>query len=186
MLTITQRECRLGAKYSGKLVEKDGDEHRTVKFELENIVLEANELNALLGEPHAHRALYDTSRSGVRPFLKCLKALELAKACESARVTLSWSMGAEQVVFPDAKLTKLKLELQEGGLTAMSCVVESEPALDETLTELLARLGHGIEVEIHAEQYGAQQDLQLGNRFGEGEQPDEPSPPRRRSRPVAH
>lgn len=182
MLALSQRECKLGTKYSGKVVDQNGIERRTLKIELTDLPLDANELNALLGEPYAHRALYDTSRTGVRPILRALKTLELRSACESARVTLLWSLGAEQLVFTDAKLAKIRLELQEGGITAMSCTVETEPTLDGWLVALLERLGAGIEVEIHAEHFGAQQDLPL-NRHADGEAPEAP---RRGRRPTAH
>jgi hypothetical protein len=86
MLTLSTREARLGKKYAGKPKSAEIDAPRTLTFELEDIELDATELNTLLNEPHAHNSLYNHARDGIRPFLKCFKALELEGSIDGAFV----------------------------------------------------------------------------------------------------
>lgn len=184
MLTLSSREAMLGAKHSGNTVERDGAQVKQLTFELAEVMLDASELNCLLGEPHAHNSLYNHSRDGVRPFLKCFRSLELLKGIDGAFVQLTWS--ACEFSFVDCKLSKVKLELREGGETALSCKVTCAPALDETLAELFDKLGAEVSVELRAEPPTAQQDLPL-NTHGTDEQPETGKRKRRNgSRPAAH
>jgi hypothetical protein len=176
VIALSSREGKLGTKYSGSAPKEDADdgEHSTLKFALDGLEVDETELNALLAEPHAWRSLYDTSGPVTRPYLKCLAALELKDAVKSAYVAIQWPSGCKGLIFADAKLKKLKLELGDEGITKLSCQVEVEAVLDKTLLELLDRLGQTIMVEIRAEQHLAQQDLPLVNKFGVDEQPDAP------------
>lgn len=167
MLTLRSRDCMLGTKHSGDTIERDGEELRTLTFELTEVMLDAQELNCLLGEPHAHNSLYNHGRDGVRPFLKCFKSLELLKGIVGAFVQIEWM--ANEFTFTDCKLTKVKLELRDGGETALSCKVTCTPDLDASLADLIEKMGGGVSAEIRAEPPTAQQDLPL-NTHGTGEQ----------------
>lgn len=190
MLTLSRRECRVAGKHSGNTTEKDGVTLRTLTFQLDEIPLDATELNCLLGEPHAHRALYNTRRDGgIEPFLRCIKAIEFDKAIEGAHVTLHLGRGSE-LAFTDCKLTKVKFVLgKDRGETLLSCKVTTAPTLDETLAELFEQFGEPAECELRAEPPTAQQDLPL-SRHGEGEQPETGKRKRGRNgngrRPAAH
>jgi hypothetical protein len=65
---------------------------------------------------------------------------------------------------------KLTLGADEGK-TFMRAKVTVEPALDDSLAELVAHMGHTVTIELRGEPPGAQQDLALGNKFGIGEEP---------------
>ena len=168
MMHITQRTCVLGGKFSGKKV-KDR-EARSIQLELSGIMLDENELNSLLGEPHAHRSIYNTNGKEITPYLKRLKALELSNSWEGAEVTLWYSGATLRLDLPKAKLTKIRLTPLTGGETHMSCNVESEPTLDRKLVDLIERVGSGIECEIRADHPEEQEDLPL-NSHGTGERP---------------
>lgn len=169
MLSLKQRPCILGDKYAGK--KKRDTEVRTLKLELKDIELSREEVNALLGEPHAYEALYDTSAHPIRPFLACIKALEIAASWTGARVVLWYELGATKVELKNATLSKIKITPPLGGDTRLSLSVEGEPVLDRKIAELIDRVGSGIECEIHAERPEDQQELPL-NSHGEGEQPE--------------
>lgn len=190
MFSLSTRDARLGAKYSGKPLDaKQIDGPRTLTFEIEEIELDSQELNVLLAEPHAHASLYNHTRDGIRPFLKCFKALELDGAIEGAYVAVSWLSAENDFKFTTAKLTGVKLTLGlEDGKTFMRTKVTVEPALDESLAELIAQMGKAITIELRGEPPGAQQDLAL-NTHGTGEQGEKPAKRRGRgngSRPRAH
>lgn len=167
MLTLNQRDCRLGEKYAGKKIADK--EARSLKLDLEEIMLDDVELNCLLGEPHAHQVLYNMGRKPIEPYLKAVKALELSEAITGAHVEIYYQYGTAKVEMPKAKLSKIRLELRAGGQTAMSCTVEAVPALDHHIVDLIDRIGTGVEVMIAAVPPGLQQDLPL-NSHGEGEQ----------------
>lgn len=170
MLTLTSREAKLATKHSGDCKEVEGKEVRTLTFELQEIMLDDTELNALLGEPHAHRSLYNFQRDGaVLPFLRCFKALELEQPITGAYVALEF--GGNTLKFAECKLSKIRLTLMEGGDTALSCKVTAEPALDATLAALIERLGGLVFVELRGLPPTAQRDLPL-NQHGEGERPE--------------
>lgn len=171
MLSLNTRDARLGQKYSGKpLKAKDADSPRTFTFELEDIELDEQELNVLLNEPHAHASLYNHSRDGIRPFLKCFKALEIDGKIEGAYVALSWLSATVDFKFTAATLSAVKLTLgQDEGITHMRAKVTVEPTLDESLAELVAQMGKTVQIELRGEPPGAQQNLPL-NKHGEGEQ----------------
>jgi hypothetical protein len=171
MLTLTNREAKLATKHSGDAKEVDGNELRTLTVELQEVMLDDTELNALLGEPHAHRSLYNTARDGsVSPFLRCFKALELEKPIDGAFVKLEFD--GREITFTSCKLSKIRLELREGGDTALTCKVTAEPVLDASLAPLIQRCGHTVFVELRGEPPTAQQDLPL-NRHGADEQPEQ-------------
>lgn len=187
MLSLSTRDARLGQKFSGKpLKAAELESPRLLTFELEDIELDAQELNVLLQEPHAHASLYNHTRDGIRPFLKCFKALELDGAIEGAFVSLSWISSTVDFKFASAKLTAVKLTLgADEGKTLMRCKVTVEPTLDESLAELVAQMGKAVAIELRGEPPGAQQDLAL-NTHGEGEQPETRRRGRNGKQPRAH
>lgn len=171
MLTITRRDCLLGAKASADAKEIDGQEIKHLTIEVSDVMLDDTELNSLLCEPHAHGVLFNTGVSPAEPYLKSLKALRLAEACEHAYAAITYGLDRKELIFADCKLSKIELEPTVGGLTALSCKITVTPALDESLTELFDHLGGQAEVELRANPPGAQQDLPL-NQHGEGEAPE--------------
>lgn len=177
MLTIGRRACWLGNDYSGKVVEEDGRTIRTLVFQLDAVMLDQRELNALLGDPHAWDKLYNVTPDGPVPFLKCFKSLEFDKSIETANVKVMYGLDSVQE-FAGVTLSKIKLALRDGGLTALTCKVRTAPTLDETLAHLFEHFGNPIECEITLLPPGAQQDLPL-NTHGLGEQPIDPSKIRR-------
>ena len=179
MLSLSQRDCQLGEKYSGR--KKRDEDTWTLKLELTGLVLERNEVNAIL-RPSRMRLRRSTTQAPIRsrPFIGCIKAIELQNAWDGAHVVLWYELGKRKIEFKQAKLTKLKVHPTLGGETRFSCIVEGAPPLDKQLAEIIERAGKSIEVEIHAERPEDQQDLPL-SQHGEGEHPEGA----RRKRPWA-
>lgn len=181
MLTLTRRACWLGNDYSGKVVEENGRIVRTLVFQLDNVLLDDRELNALLCEPMGWQSLYNTTPEGnVEPFLKCFKSLEFDKSIETANVKIMYGLDSQQE-FAGVTLSKIKLALRDGGVTAMSCKVRTAPTLDETLAHLFEHFGNPIECEMTMLPPNAQRELPL-NTHGLGEAPVDPRKARSRGR----
>lgn len=165
MLTLTRRACWLGCDWSGKVMQEDGRIIRTLSFQLDKLLLNERELNALLGEPHAWSSLYNDSPDGPMPFLKCFKSLEFEKEIDTAAVTLYYGLEIIEQQFVGVTLSKMKLALNDGGLTAFTCKVKTAPTLDETLARLFEHFGDSIEAELTLLPPNSQRDLPL-NTFG--------------------
>lgn len=172
MLTITLRDCRIGGKVSGTLKEQDGKEaERLLSIEIESVMLDAQELNSLLGEPYAHQVLFDTGKHPVEPHLKTLKAFELRDGSEGAYCEIYYGLARQLVMFRECKLSKIKLEPLVGGLTSLSCKITAAPVFDEIISGLLNHIGSTAEIELRAHPPGAQKEMPLSN-FGVGEVPE--------------
>ncbi|MEY4760667.1 MAG: hypothetical protein RLZZ200_523 [Pseudomonadota bacterium] len=180
MITITQRDCRLGPKFAGKHNEAQDakPESRTLKVQLEGIEVDEAEFNALFQDAHAWQLLHGTDG----PSLRLLKKFELkGLKFEGAHVVLYHSLGAEMIEIKQAKISKVTLHIADeeaSGATTLSLTVDGEPPLNAKLVKLIERIGNGIEVEIRADHPEAQKDLPL-NTHGTGEQPATGKPGRR-------
>jgi len=187
MLNLDRRSCKLGLKSSTDGKEIDGTEVKLLTLNFGEISIKQRELNVLLGEPRAWSVLYNNAVKPPEPNLKSLRLFELREPIEDAAVTLHFGEN-RSVTFAQVTLSKIKLETQTGGDTAMSCKLTATPALDETFAEMLEHLGASIEVELRFEPGGAQQDLPLNN-FGASEFADgtkytvKRSPPAKAKRP---
>lgn len=180
MLSLNMRPARFNQDYRGKTQEKDGTITKKLHFGLDEIGLDETDLGAFTGEAHAYRSLYNTGGAQAEPYLACFKAYAFHEDIDNAAVTVRLHGGTEYK-FTGCKLTKIKLRPTSGGVTMVSCKVEATPALDASLAELVANFGEIIDVEMHGTQPSDQQDLVTeANKFGEGEQSQEP---KKRGRP---
>lgn len=175
MLTLNLRECWLGPKYSGKVETVEGRKIRPLQFEVDSFSLGQRELNALVGDPNAWDRLYlNDPDTGIVPFLKGFKTMELEATIKNAAVRLQYGENFEhEMFFMGCKLRKLKLVLCEGGDTALSCDVKTKPTLDSTLAELFEFFDEKVRAELVFMEPNAQADLPL-NTAGLGEEPLDP------------
>jgi hypothetical protein len=172
MFSISKRAAVLGGKAKADSKEaKDGSEATWLTFELEELKIDANELAALLREPHAFEALYNTGANPIEPYLRGLKSLELSDSIADAYVRIDVGLtGFTRFDFKGCKLSKIKLQLRQGGDTALSCKVTVQPNLDAKLATLLEFLGATVQAELRGEAPGAQVDLPLNSFTDGGEQ----------------
>lgn len=189
MFNIQDRPAKVGANINSR-GEHHGEEIVTaLDVPLEDIMLDEQELNALLREPLAYRALFNLERGGrvVEPLFPKIKPIALREKLEEATVIINFGLD-EWVKLVPAKLAKIKIEPRAGGLTAMSCTIQSTPELAEPIARLLGKLNNEVVISIDGGQWGAQQDLPL-NQAGEDEEPEAPrdeAPKRGRGRPRKH
>lgn len=171
MLTISLRTARLNQDYRGNSHEKDGQVSKLLFFGLDEIELADTELCALNGDPMLYRGLYDTSKAQPVTILKGFKPLELEEGIENAAITVRLRGGAEYR-FTGCTLSKLRVNTSNAGAPLLSLKVETAPALDASLAELVASMGELVDAEIHGAQKSDQQDLPL-NSHGTDEQPEQ-------------
>jgi hypothetical protein len=182
MLNITSRACQLGASINTR-PEKDEDVP-ACDIPLAGIMLDETELNALVNDPYAHRALFTDRGGHQEPSLPQFEAHRLRDKLEGATVTLSTGGRGRELVIGDAKLKGLTLEPLSGGATSLSLKVQvSGDAVPGLVGMLLNHLNGHITVEIAdavAVEKKADKQLDLPvNAFGEGERPEGTAKPKR-------
>jgi len=176
-LTLTKRPAKLGSGINTRAEKHGDDDVPACDIPLAGIFLEREELNALLGDPSLHKALFTTmpGESTPQPVLRRFKPLQLADKFEGCTVTIIAGLSATSFMLDDVTIAKLKLEPQTGGLTAMSMQVQAL-AEDLDVTALLGWLNHDVDVEVQfgtvAKGKDKQQDLPLST-VGDNEEPED-------------
>lgn len=132
MLTLDLRPAKLGVNLNTRR-EKHGDDPVPAKdLRIKNILLTEAEINALFDAPDAWDRLYvhgvkaSKTHSGAPPtpyWGKKLGALPVPGKWRESWVLVKFGLHEFEADFKVARLSKVKLEPQVGGLTAMSLTV---------------------------------------------------------------
>jgi hypothetical protein len=128
MLELDKRPCKIGTSINTRRELHGEDPVPAMDIPLANILLTKAELNELLDDRHAWDMLYlDHKGKPAEPmFGKVFKPFALL-AKYSGDVAIYVGLKPEMIELADVKLTKLKLEPQTGGLTALSLTVQATP-----------------------------------------------------------
>lgn len=164
-IDIAKRLAKIGSQIASQR-QKHGDDNITaIRIPVSQIALDERELCALLQNPLAHRALFDTSGDLAKPSLPLLGPLPLREKLQGATVSITHGVQAEVLKLSACTLSKIKLEPQTGGMTELSCTVNVTPALDLGVAHLLERLDSTVEIEISGGAFAPeQQELELEER----------------------
>ena len=149
MLTITKRGAYMG-RINNRL-QRHGEESVTAfDVPLSSIALEAEELNALLGIPRAHDALFSKGLDGKspQPTFEDVDPLVLTYKLEDVRAEIYVGMKDEKLTFTAAKLTDIRLEPQPGGMTLLSLKLQIVPDIAKQAPKLLQWQDHDVSVEL--------------------------------------
>lgn len=152
VLNLTKRQAMLGGKLNPR-VEYHGDEQvPACDFTLTGIMLDADELNALLDtdaaivDHHAYDRLFvagDLPEPAFRDI-----SLAVPTKFEKSSITLKLGNLAEDVLkFGGAKIAKIVLSPQTGGLTALSLQVQANPEAPQ-LASLYVHMGKDVSATI--------------------------------------
>lgn len=177
MLSLSSRTARLNQDHAGKSKEKDGEITKLLKFGLDEVEIDEQELGAITQEPHAARALINSTKDGKRPTFSCFKPFQFNEDVENAALTIRLRGGSE-FKFTACELSKIRVNVSEEGVPVLSFKVLTAPALDARYAEFIAAFGELVDVEIHGTQASDQKSLPLA-RIGTGEQPEGDDKPRR-------
>lgn len=141
---VTKRPAQIGPSINTR-TEKHGNENVPgVDIPVSGIFLEKAEVNTLLQDEDAYDALYTDNRSKqLEPRFMTIEPIKLSDKFTGARVTIA--VNGEDLVLKPAKISKIALAPQVGGLTLMSCTVQGNPA---DHTDVLALLNLKCRIQI--------------------------------------
>ena len=165
-ITITNRPAKIG-KHVNTRTEFHGEEtHPAVDIPIEGLMLDSNELNAILEDQKAHGTLFRTAPGGlIEPRFKSLKVFQVAHAFEKVQASLSMSFTDERLEL-SGELASVKLEPNVGGLTELSGALRwsGKGVVDlDKLPALMRRLAQPIEIELHIGPAKKKPDANQGN-----------------------
>ena len=165
--TISKREARLGTNATFR-TQFHGDEPVTGSdVHISGVMLSQEELNALLQEPLASRALFVRRPGSLLddPLLRGVHPLKLIDKIEAASVTIFVGLEQTPIDLGTCKLKGVTLQPCTAGLTELSCMVQATPTLDRRIGTLLEHMDAGIQVEIGYEHNAQQPQLPMGAAF---------------------
>lgn len=161
--TISKRNAKLGTNLPFR-TEFHGDNSVTAgDLAIKGVMIDDNELCALMHEPLAFRALFKSRPNSVLhdPLFPGIKPLKLIDTIDEASMTVFVGVEQTPIELGVTKLKGITLEPQPGGMTAMSFTAQCTPTLDKRIGELLDHLDAGVFVEISYAHKPQQQGLPL-------------------------
>ncbi len=150
--SLAKRQSTLGVKLNPRTEYHGDDPVPACDFTLSKIMLDASELNALIdGEntvaPSPHDRLFYLGGPLSEPAFRHLKALVLDTKYERSSVSLWLGLNRDLVKLGGAKLAKIHLVPQTGGLTELSLQVQCNPEADQ-MALLYTHMSKDVEVTI--------------------------------------
>jgi hypothetical protein len=149
--TLGWRDCTLPPSINFR-TQKHGDESvQATDIRVSDIELTKDEVNTLLQEPYASRALWTAGGRGKpeRPVFERIEALKLDETIESSKVAIK--VGGEEIKLGVCKLKSVTVQPMIGGVAKMSCLVQATPDIDELLADLIAGMDAGARIHIDYE-----------------------------------
>jgi hypothetical protein len=148
ILSLSKRPAQVGPSINTRTEKHGNDDVPGIDIPVSQIFLDKDELNALLQDVEGHDALYTEARGEqLEPRFQTIQPLVLDDKFTGAKVSLEVTTGGEKTVLhlKPAKIAKIKLEPQVGGLTLMSCTVQGNP---QDHTDVLALLNQKCRLSI--------------------------------------
>lgn len=138
MLNIEPTHAILGKIANN--IENHGEEEVTAfDIPVTNILLDREQLNALLDDSVADRVIFNKTRAGdVQPALKCLEPFALKDNFDGATIQFNFGTGkGEKFTLKDCKVKAVTLEPQNGGNTVVTMKIRVRPENDNHILQLM-------------------------------------------------
>ncbi len=133
--TLPEKPCTLGGKVISQSEGEGKDREELVTFSLEGLMLNAKEIDRVLGSGAHGRLFVEHKGEDIKPaFGDDINEFKLAHRYVDCVVTLT--LDGETVTMPAAKITKVVLQPQIGGMTWMSCEIEAPAKLADGIEEI--------------------------------------------------
>jgi hypothetical protein len=184
MLSISLRTAKLGPSINNR-TQKHGDEDvPAVDISVGSVILEPEELNAILGNPKAHERLFVQTSAGGRPepfFDRFDSGFTLADKFEGANVRIEYGLQPIVVDLPDVKIARVYLEPLSGGQTRMSFQIQASHDWTERSRDLVLCMNREIKIEVAGAEVAKKTDknqaqLPLGAAGDTGKEPEPKHP----------
>lgn len=148
MLTLGSRPAKLGVNMATP-TQKHGEERVPMKvLRLKNILLEREEIESFFADNHAWDRLYDASQKPARPFWDGkLGPLPAPGKWRESSARIVFGLKPLTVLFEGCTLSRVTLEPQVGGLTAMSLTLQ---CLKSNIAGDLMALDDYLDTQVHA------------------------------------
>lgn len=169
--TLPEKPCELGNKCI-TTGEGEGEDRKAVaKFSLEALMLSAKELDKLLGVG-AHERLFTKDKGGALvPFFEDLNEHTPVHRYVDSTVTLE--LEGDTVTMPASKIMGIVLQPQIGGMTWMSCNIETPADLVEGVSDIGRFAGRKIRAQLAFGQKPVADKSQKELALNEGEDDDD-------------
>ncbi len=142
ILDVTKRPASV--MHINTRIEKHGESSvLAADIRVGGIHLEADELNALMDDKHAHASLFKAANGkgkAAEPMFRQLKSFELVDKFENCAAAIGLGLSDIEVEFEDVKIARVVLDPQVGGLTLMECTVQTEIEDTDDVARLLEHL----------------------------------------------
>lgn len=149
ILELTKRHAKLA--HINVREEKHGEESvPAVDIKLSEIMLEKDDLNALLAEKHAHGALFNQAKAGaiIEPVFKRFAPFQFNEKFVDCSAQVFLGLNGEGFELEDITVTRITLQPVSGGQTAMTLTLQHELDDTEIVSSLADQLGRECSVEI--------------------------------------
>ena len=187
MLSLQKKRAQMGV--INNRIEKHGDQDVTA-FDIPiEMLLDPEELNDLLGDKYAHRALFDTKGNVATPMLPMLAAMSLTHDLDEATVTLHLAGGTE-LEYEKVRLKGLRIEPVHGGETGLTFKLQIRPKTPQYAKLINAQVSEIqltiADAKVAEKGKDKQQQLDLGEEGEGGDESAPRKPPRNGAQPEAH
>jgi len=170
--TLPEKPCQLGGKVITTGDGEGNDREELVKFSLEGLMLNAKEIDRVLGSGAHGRLFVQHKGDDIKPaFGDDINELKLAHRYVDSTVTLS--LDGETVTLPAAKITNVVLQPQIGGMTWMACDIEAPAKLADGVEEIGNHAGLKIAAQLAFGQKPVLDKRQKNLPLGEGADDDD-------------
>lgn len=146
-ISLTKRPATISSSINSRSEYHGDDLVPACDFSLSGMMLERPELDELLGEG-AYVRLFDAGNPNLaEPAFRDIKAIVISRKYEGGSVTLVIGTDETKIKIGGAKLNKITLSPQTGGLTALSLQVQCNPDA-ATMATLFERMGMPCDASI--------------------------------------
>lgn len=147
-VALAARACKLGVSTNCRTEMRGDDGEPAVDFTITDFLLEKDELNELFGAL-TYESLFNEQGAGKAPQVLHPKFGPRTYS-EKHKGSVAIVLGPNQkdIELDDVKLTNIKIEPLEGGLTKLTLQVQVSEDVEKFVNKLVARQGTEIEAEI--------------------------------------
>ena len=146
MQTLAKRPCQIGGSINGR-TEKHGEEPVPCMDITIEMLITAQELNELMGEPHTADAWFENGGNKLpEPLLKHLQPYKLKGKFEGSAASILVGLQLDEIELPTVTIASCVFEPKVGGMTALKCKLQTKISRENL--EIFLWMGREADVEL--------------------------------------